>query len=145
MGLFDSHQRARRHTQGRHVSGTRRRVDLGLSGRAGVDVVIAQLHRGRAALHRRTPLDFLITGRAGVATSGVSAVLLNLTATQPTASGYPVNSGELTPTSASSVKFLTGQTTSNLVVAPVRSDGTVVIAMEGGALGPTVQVVGAAV
>ena len=58
--------------------------------------------------------------------SGVSAVVLNVTATQPTAPGhltvYP--DGVARPTT-SSLNFSAGETIPNLVVAPVGADGKV--------------------
>ena len=69
-----------------------------------------------------------ITGRGGVPTSGVSAVVLNLTVTQPTTAGwltaYP--KGSALP-NASSINFAARETRANLVTVPVSSDGYVSI------------------
>ena len=67
-----------------------------------------------------------VLGAGGVPASGVSAVVLNVTATQPTAPGhltvYP--DGVARPTT-SSLNFSAGETIPNLVVAPVGADGKV--------------------
>jgi hypothetical protein len=67
-----------------------------------------------------------VDGRGGVPASGVSAVVLNVTVTQPTAGGYLTVWGDQTaqPT-ASNLNFSAGQTVPNLVVAPVGADGRV--------------------
>ena len=67
-----------------------------------------------------------VTGAGGVPTSGVSAVVLNVTVTRPTADGnvqaYP--SGTAAPAS-SSLNFVPGQDVANLVVVKVGPDGRV--------------------
>jgi hypothetical protein len=67
-----------------------------------------------------------VTGRGGVPTDGVGAVVLNVTVTEATAASfvtvYP--SGAERPT-ASNLNFLPGQTVPNLVVAKVGADGNV--------------------
>jgi hypothetical protein len=67
-----------------------------------------------------------VTGRGGVPASGVSAVVLNVTVTSPTAGGYitAYADGASRPT-ASNLNFVKGQTVPNLVVAPVGADGKV--------------------
>jgi PKD repeat protein len=69
-----------------------------------------------------------VTGRGGVPASGVSAVVLNVTVTQPKAVGfitaYP--HGTAKPT-ASNLNFVAGQTVPNLVVALVGADGGVAL------------------
>jgi hypothetical protein len=66
-----------------------------------------------------------VTGVAGVPTTGVGAVSLNVTVDGPTASGfvtvYPC--GAVPPTS--SVNFAAGQVVPNAVVAPVSADGEI--------------------
>jgi hypothetical protein len=65
-----------------------------------------------------------VTGKNGVPASGVSAVVLNVTATNPTASSfvtvYP--DGASRPV-VSNLNFTAGETIPNLVVVPVGSDG----------------------
>jgi hypothetical protein len=69
-----------------------------------------------------------VVGRAGVPAAGVGAVVLNVTATAPTAAGfltvYP--SGQSLP-GTSNLNFAPGQTAANLVVAKVGADGKVSI------------------
>ena len=69
-----------------------------------------------------------VTGRGGVPTTGVGAVVLNITATGPTAAGfvtvYPT--GEAKPL-ASNLNFTAGQTVPNLVIAKVGQGGQISI------------------
>lgn len=67
-----------------------------------------------------------VAGRGGVPSAGVGAVVLNVTATQPMASGYLTvyPDGAARPT-ASNLNFLAGRTVPNLVVATVDGDGKV--------------------
>ncbi|MEV5968681.1 N-acetylmuramoyl-L-alanine amidase [Streptomyces sp. NPDC051921] len=67
-----------------------------------------------------------VTGVAGIPSTGVSAVVMNVTATNPTTSGwvsvYP--SGTTRP-STSNLNFKAGQSIPNLVIVPVGADGKV--------------------
>jgi alpha-tubulin suppressor-like RCC1 family protein len=67
-----------------------------------------------------------VTGSGGVPVAGVSAVVLNVTVTQPTRAGYITVYGEGTarPT-ASNLNFVAGQSVPNLVIAPVGTTGKV--------------------
>jgi len=69
-----------------------------------------------------------VNGRGGVPSTGVLAVVLNLTVTSPSRSGnivaYP--KGAAVP-NASSLNFVPGDTRANLVTVPVSSDGWVSI------------------
>ena len=69
-----------------------------------------------------------VNGRGGLPSSGVMAVVLNLTVTGPTRAGnivaYP--KGAAVP-NASSLNFVAGDTRANLVTVPVSSDGWVSI------------------
>ncbi|MBR7834964.1 S8/S53 family peptidase [Actinospica durhamensis] len=71
-------------------------------------------------------VNLQITGVQGVPTSGVTAVVLNVTAVSPSANGvatvYPY--GQSVPTS-SNLNWLSGQTKPNLVVVPVGTGGKV--------------------
>ena len=69
-----------------------------------------------------------VTGRAGVPTSGVSAVVLNITVTGPTSGGVVTAwaDGTTRPT-ASNLNYVTGQTIPNLVIAPLGSNGKVAL------------------
>ena len=63
-----------------------------------------------------------VTGQGGVPSSGVSAVVLNVTVAGSTAGGYVTvyADGEARPT-ASNLNYVTGQMVPNLVIAPGRS------------------------
>lgn len=82
-------------------------------------------------------LDLPVTGRAGVPSSGVAAVALNVTATEATAAGFVqvIPTGGSTPIASSSNLNLTapGQTIANLVIVPVGEAGRVTLYTEGGA------------
>jgi DNA-binding beta-propeller fold protein YncE len=71
-------------------------------------------------------ISLQVTGVDGVPASAVSAVVLNVTATDPTASSYVTvyPDGQARPT-ASSLNFTAGETIPNLVTVPVGSDGAV--------------------
>ncbi|WP_051833346.1 hypothetical protein [Streptomyces katrae] len=61
-----------------------------------------------------------VTGAAGIPAAGVTAVVLNVTATDPTTDSYvSVYPDGTTRTSASNLNFTAGQTIPNLVVVPV--------------------------
>ncbi|MGA8726232.1 MAG: RHS repeat-associated core domain-containing protein [Acidimicrobiales bacterium] len=81
-----------------------------------------------------------VTGVGGVPASGVGAVVLNVTVTQPSSSGYltvyPDGSARQT---TSNLNFSPGETVPNLVVVPVGSDGKIDI--YNGSSG-TVQILG---
>ena len=67
-----------------------------------------------------------VEGQGGIPATGVAAVVLNVTATQPSASGFITVYGDGTARPlASNLNFVAGQTVPNLVVAPVGSDGEV--------------------
>jgi len=65
---------------------------------------------------------------AGVPASGVSAVVVNLTVTRPTASGHlTVYPGGQSLPSSSSLNFLAGETRANRAIVSVGPDGTITI------------------
>ncbi|HUN32907.1 MAG TPA: hypothetical protein VMU95_12920 [Trebonia sp.] len=68
-----------------------------------------------------------VTGKDGVPASGVTAVVLNLTATGPTASGWVVAypDGTARPAQGSNLNFTKGETIPNLVIVPVGADGKI--------------------
>ncbi|MEZ0064310.1 N-acetyl-anhydromuramyl-L-alanine amidase AmpD [Streptacidiphilus sp. MAP12-20] len=80
-----------------------------------------------------------VTGGGGVLTdSGVTAVVLNVTATSPSASSnLTVYPGQTTMPGVSNLNFSPAQTISNLVVVPVGSDGKVRLYNQAG----TVQII----
>ncbi|HUR18240.1 MAG TPA: CAP domain-containing protein, partial [Acidimicrobiales bacterium] len=67
-----------------------------------------------------------VTGRGGIPSTGVSAVVLNVTVTQPTAPSYLTvfPTGEARPVTAN-LNFGPGQTVPNLVVAKLGANGQV--------------------
>ena len=71
-------------------------------------------------------VDLQVTGRGGVPDSGVSAVVLNVTVTEPTVAGYVTvfPTGSAQPT-ASNLNFVPGETVPNLVIAKIGSGGRV--------------------
>jgi NPCBM/NEW2 domain len=71
-------------------------------------------------------LDLQVTGRGGVPASGVSAVVLNVTVTDPTSAGFITvwPTGVVRPT-ASNLNFTPGQTVPNLVVVKLGVGGSV--------------------
>jgi hypothetical protein len=79
-----------------------------------------------APVGARRSVDVVVTGRGGVPASDVGAVVLNVTATEPTASTFVTvfPAGEPVPT-ASNLNVLAGQTVPNLVIAKVGAGGKV--------------------
>jgi len=71
-------------------------------------------------------LDLQVTGRGGVPATGVSAVVLNVTVTEPVAGGYLTGwpSGDVRPL-ASNLNFVGGQTVANLAMVKVGPNGKV--------------------
>jgi YVTN family beta-propeller protein len=71
-------------------------------------------------------ISLQVTGVDGVPATGVTAVVLNVTVTDPTASSYvTVYPGGTTRPVASNLNFTAGETIPNLVTVPVGSDGMV--------------------
>lgn len=91
----------------------------------------------------QTPLVLPVLGRGGVPGSGVTAVVLNVTATGGNASGYVTvyPSGQAVPM-ASNLNTLAGQTRANLVIAKVGDDGAVAMFNSAGQLHLLADVVG---
>ncbi|MFD5323893.1 N-acetylmuramoyl-L-alanine amidase [Streptomyces sp. NPDC127092] len=87
--------------------------------RAGLGVPQAKVGPGAV-------VDLQVTGAQGVPATGVTAVVLNVTATAPTAASFvSVYPAGTTRTSASNLNFVAGQTIPNLVIVPVGADGKV--------------------
>lgn len=84
-----------------------------------------------------------ITGRSGIPATGVSAVVLNLTAVGTTTQGYftAYPSDKSRPT-ASSINFPKGWTGANMVTVPVGADGNIKIYNYGGKTHAVVDVLG---
>jgi hypothetical protein len=87
--------------------------------------------------------DLQVLDRGGVPATGVGAVVLNLTATDPETSGYltAFPDDAALPT-ASNVNFVGGQTVANLVIVPVGATGGVNIYNFGGAAHVVADVLG---
>jgi hypothetical protein len=81
---------------------------------------------GQSALDPNATRSLTVTGVGGVPSQDVSAVILNVTVTQPTSFGYLTvwGHGATRPT-ASNLNFLPDQTVPNLVIAPVGTGGQV--------------------
>jgi hypothetical protein len=86
-----------------------------------------------APLAGGTPMTVQVTGRGGVPTTGVTAVILNVIAVDPAVGGFLTvwPAGDPLPL-ASNLNFATGQTVPNLVVAKVGAGGKVNIYNGGG-------------
>ncbi|UYQ63078.1 FlgD immunoglobulin-like domain containing protein [Streptomyces peucetius] len=81
--------------------------------RTGLGVAQAKVGAGRT-------VTLQVTGKNGVPATGVTAVVMNVTATGPTASTYiSVYPNGTTRTSASNLNVVAGQTAPNLVIVPV--------------------------
>lgn len=72
------------------------------------------------------PIEVQLSGRGGVPTTGVAAVAVNVTVTQPTAAGvltiYP---GSAPVPNTSTLNFLRAQTVANLAVIQLGTDGAI--------------------
>ncbi|MFD9123719.1 hypothetical protein [Kitasatospora sp. NPDC059571] len=81
---------------------------------------------GTAPVAGGQTVDLQVTGRGGVPAAGAESVVLNITATTPTAVGYLTAwpTGVARPT-ASSLNWAAGRTVPNLVTVPVGADGRV--------------------
>jgi sugar lactone lactonase YvrE len=84
-----------------------------------------------------------VTGKGGVPATGVSAVALNLTVTEPSAGGFLTVFPSGTPRPlTSSLNFVAGQTVANLVMATVGADGKISIYNNAGSSHLVADVVG---
>ncbi len=88
-------------------------------------------------------IDIKVTGGGGVPTSGVNAVVLNVTVTEPTSAGYVTvwPAGESLP-NASSLNFTAGETVPNLVITKVGANGAVSLFNSDGATHLVVDLLG---
>jgi hypothetical protein len=88
-------------------------------------------------------LDLLVAGQGGVPTTGVSAVVLNVTVTNPSAAGYLIvfPAGVAMPL-ASNLNFVAGQTVPNLVTVGLGTGGKVTIYNGYGSVDVVVDVAG---
>lgn len=101
------------------------------------------LFAGGGSLGAKASLDLSVLGRGNVPASGVGAVLLNVTATGPSAAGYITAwpTGATRPT-ASNLNFVAGQTIPNLVVAKIGSGGKISLFNSAGSTDLIVDVFG---
>ncbi|MDP1806637.1 MAG: hypothetical protein Q8K72_15780, partial [Acidimicrobiales bacterium] len=90
-----------------------------------------------------TPVDVTVAGVGGVPATGVGAVVLNVTVTQPSAQSWLTvfPSGQSLPL-ASNLNFLPGQDVPNLVVAKVGAGGRVTVYNSAGSTHVVFDVVG---
>lgn len=91
----------------------------------------------------QVPITLAVVDRGGVPATGVTGVVLNVTATGGTADGFVTvfPSGEARPT-ASNLNTVAGATRANLVIAKVGADGAVALFNSAGAQHLVVDVVG---
>ncbi len=84
------------------------------------------LFQGGGPIVSGTPFNFTVLGRGGVPSIGVGAVVLNITATNPTAASFLTvwPTGSAMPL-ASNLNYVPGETIPNLVIAKVGSNGQV--------------------
>lgn len=97
----------------------------------------------KGMLGAKQSLSLQVAGVAGVPTSGVSAVVLNVTATNPTSASYLTvyPSGSAVPT-ASNLNLTTGWTGANSVTVPLGANGKVNIYNAGGSVDVIADVLG---
>ncbi|MEU4743397.1 Ig domain-containing protein, partial [Actinosynnema sp. NPDC023658] len=95
------------------------------------------------AVGARRSVDVPVTGFAGVPTTGVGAVVVNLTGTEPTASTYvsAYPAGEPVPL-ASNLNLTAGQTAPNLAIVKLGADGRISLYNNNGATHLVVDVLG---
>ncbi|MBW3547043.1 MAG: S8 family serine peptidase [Actinobacteria bacterium] len=88
-------------------------------------------------------VDLQVTGRGGVPTTGVGAVVMNVTVTEPTAASHLTAwpTGSSRPV-ASNLNYVAGKTVPNLVVAKVGSGGKVSLHNNSGQIHVIADVVG---
>jgi hypothetical protein len=98
---------------------------------------------GSGAVGPGQTLTLTVTGRGGVPASGVGAVALNVTVTEPTTAGFITvwPTGTTRPT-ASNLNFVAGQTIPNMVIATIGTNGQVSLFNSAGATHLVVDVLG---
>lgn len=101
------------------------------------------LAAGSGPLAGGTTTELTVVGRGGVPSVGVGSVALNVTVTNPTASGFLTvwPAGSPRP-NASNLNFSPGQTVPNMVTVPVGQDGKVSIYASAGTSDVIVDVLG---
>jgi hypothetical protein len=104
---------------------------------------ILDTRNGGGPVGAAAALDVTVTGRGGVPTAGVSAVVMNVAVTGATAASFLTvfPSGEPKPWAAN-LNFLPGQTVPNLVVAKLGTGGRASIANAAGTVDVIADVAG---
>jgi hypothetical protein len=99
--------------------------------------------RGQGRIAGETVWNVKTLGRGGVPASGVGAVALNITATNPSSGGYLTvyPAGAARP-NASNLNFVVGQTIPNMVIVPVGTAGEISIYTATGMTDVIVDVLG---
>ena len=98
-------------------------------------------HTGRVGAGAN--MSVRVLGRGGVAPSGVSSVILNVTAVDASASTYlTVWPSGITPPTASTLNVRQGRSLPNLVIVPVGADGSVSILNAFGSVDLVVDILG---
>lgn len=89
---------------------------------------------GTTPIPPNSSIDLLVAGHGGVPATGVSSVVLNLTAAQATAPGYVTvwPSGQTRPTASSLNVTFAGQNIANLVIVPLGDGGKVSLYTQSG-------------
>jgi len=96
-----------------------------LDTRGGAQTIDGQF-AGTGAVNGGGQLDLAVLGRGGLPAAGVTAVVLNVTVTNPTAPGFvTVWPGDASRPFASNLNFVPGATTPNLVIVKVGANGLV--------------------
>jgi hypothetical protein len=98
---------------------------------------------GTGPVAQGTALKLHVTGAGGVPSSGVTAVVMNVTVTEPTAAGFlTVFPDNASRPLASSLNFVAGQTVPNLVLVAVPPSGVVDFYNSSGSVHVIADVVG---
>ena len=118
------------------ICDTRAGNPSGLSG-------VAQTQCEGAVASPGTPIDVAVAGLGGVPSTGVEAVVLNVTATDASSPGHlTVYSADDVQPLASNVNYTAGEVVPNRVIVPLGSDGSVDILSSAGDPGVVVDVSG---
>jgi hypothetical protein len=107
------------------------------------NATVDSLYSGTGPVGPGGTIELPVLGRGGVPATGVDAVVVNVTATQPTVGGYVTTwpSGVAMP-NASSLNFVAGRTVPNLVLVKVGAGGKISLFNEQGTTHLIVDVVG---
>jgi uncharacterized protein (DUF1501 family) len=126
LGCFDGA------SSGRYVALTPRRV---LDTRDGTGAALAPVGQ--------TPIEVALLGRGGVPSTGVSGVMLNVTAVAPTGNTYvTIYPGDAARPTASNLNVSAGQVIPNMVLARLGAAGTVLMYNNAGTVDLVADVVG---